>query len=128
MPEDGLKSVVGLIEKAEESLDIKIFLFNEPTLIQAVIAASRRGVRTRVMLNPASRSGESLNAETRVTLHNAGVLVRNTHPAFVVTHEKSVVIDGRIALVQSLNWTAKNFSRSRDYGILTRDSADVREI
>src|SRR5262245_41765181 len=128
MPDDGLESIVRLIEKAEESLDIKIFLFNEPSLIQAVIAASGRGVRTRVMLNPATRSGESLNDETRATLHNAGVLVRNSHPAFAVTHEKSVVVDGRIALVQSMNWTAKNFSRSRDYGILTSDLAEVEEI
>ena len=91
MPEDGIAPVADAIERAQSSLDIKMFLFTEPRLVNAVIAAHLRGVKTRVMLNPARRSGESENAETQKMLTGAGVEVKNTHPGYQVTHEKSLV-------------------------------------
>lgn len=45
-----------------------MFLFTDTTLLDAVIAAHQRGVRVRVMLNPARRSGESENEASRQAL------------------------------------------------------------
>jgi hypothetical protein len=78
MPEDGIAPVVKAIEGAQHSLDIKMFLFTDSRLVGAVIAAHRRGVKTRVMLNPARRSGESENTETHRALADAGVEVRDS--------------------------------------------------
>lgn len=128
MPEDGLESVLLAVEGAQRSLDIKMFLFSESSLIGAVIAAHRRGVRTRVMLNPARRSGEVENAQTRNALADAGVDVKDTSPLFTVTHEKSMIVDGRVGFIKSLNWTAKNFTHTRDYAVETTDQAEVAEI
>src|SRR4030095_2051122 len=88
MPDDGITPVVTAIEGARSSLYIKMFLFTEPRLVEAVIAAHRRGVKARVMLNPARRSGESENAGTYRLLTAAGVEVKDPHPAYQVTHEK----------------------------------------
>jgi len=44
---------------AKRALNIRMFLFTEPTLLHAVIAAHQRGVNVRVMLNPARRNGIS---------------------------------------------------------------------
>jgi phosphatidylserine/phosphatidylglycerophosphate/cardiolipin synthase-like enzyme len=128
MPEDGIAPVADAIERAQSSLDIKMFLFTEPRLVNAVIAAHLRGVKTRVMLNPARRSGESENAETQRMLTDAGVEVKNTHPGYQVTHEKSLVVDRRLALIKSLNWAAKNFTTTRDYALLTADPQEVGEV
>ncbi|MGH9840815.1 MAG: phospholipase D-like domain-containing protein [Blastocatellia bacterium] len=128
MPEDGIAPVVNAVEGAQSSLDIKMFLFSESRLINAVIAAHRRGVKTRVMLNPARRSGQSENAETHRSLAAAGVEVKDTHPSYQVTHEKSLVVDRRLALIQSLNWVAKNFTETRDYAVLTTDPQEVSEV
>lgn len=128
MPEDGIAPVVNAVEGAQSSLDIKMFLFTEPRLVNAVIAAHQRGVKTRVMLNPARRSGESENAETHRALTDSGVEVKNTHPGYPVTHEKSLVVDRRLALIKSLNWAAKNFTKTRDYALLTADPQEVNEV
>src|SRR5262245_21042955 len=112
MPEDGIAPVVDAVEEAQSSLDIKMFLFTEPKLIETVIAAHRRGVKTRVMLNPSRRSGESENAETHRLLIAAGVEVKDTSPDYPVTHEKSLVIDRRLALIKTLNWASKNFTKT----------------
>ena len=75
MPDDTGKPILDAIDGARKSIRIKIFLFSEPSLIAAVIAAHQRGVKVRVMLNPARRSGEPENEVTRKTLEAAGIEV-----------------------------------------------------
>jgi phosphatidylserine/phosphatidylglycerophosphate/cardiolipin synthase-like enzyme len=128
LPEDGITPIAEAIVSAQGSLDVKMFLFTEPTLINAVIAAHRRGIKTRIMLNPARRNGEPENAETIRLLTAAGIEVRETHLKFPVSHEKSMVVDGRLAFIKSMNWAAKNFTESRDYAVVTADSEEVGEV
>ena len=42
-----------------------MFLFSDPRLITAIIEAKKRGMKVKVMLNPARRSGEEENEGTR---------------------------------------------------------------
>jgi phosphatidylserine/phosphatidylglycerophosphate/cardiolipin synthase-like enzyme len=105
-----------------------MFVFSDPGLMQAVINAHKRGVNVRVMLNPARRSGESENEESRKKLSDAGVHVRDSNPAFDLTHEKSMVVDDEIAYVKSLNWEPRNLTETRDYAVATTHKHEVQEI
>ena len=80
------------------------------TLLAAVIAAQKRGVNVRVMLNPARRSGEAENEASRKTLTDAGIEVRDSNPKFDLTHQKSMVIDDAVGFVESLNWEPKDLT------------------
>ena len=80
------------------------------------------------MLNPARRSGEDDNQETRKTLEKAGIEVRDSNPCFGLTHEKSMVVDGEIAFVKSLNWATKNLTETRDYAVVTSHRHEVDEV
>ena len=93
LPDDTAKPIVDAIDGARKSLNIRMFLFTDTSLLDAVMAAHKRGVKVRVMLNPARRSGESENEEARKLLTDAGVEVRDSNPAFDLTHQKSMVID-----------------------------------
>ena len=116
------------IEGAQKTLRIKMFILSDPSLIAALIAARKRGVEVRVMLNPARRSGETENEESRRQLVEAGVSVLDSNPAFDLTHEKSMVADEAQAFVMSLNWETRNVSETRDYAIVTRHAHEVAEI
>ena len=80
------------------------------------------------MLNPARRSGEEDNEATRKKLAKAGVDVKDSNPAFDLTHEKSMVVDDAIAFVKSLNWATKNLTETRDYAVVTDHRHEVEEI
>ncbi|HUL33989.1 MAG TPA: phospholipase D-like domain-containing protein [Candidatus Eisenbacteria bacterium] len=80
------------------------------------------------MLNPARRSGEPENEITRKKLVAAGVEVIDSNPAFDVTHEKSMVVDERVAFIQSLNWATKNLTGTRDYAVVTSRGREVGEV
>ncbi len=128
LPDDSVQPILDAIDGATKSLRIKMFIFTDPTLMDAVIAAHRRGVNVRIMLNPKRRSGVSENDESRSKLEAAGIEVRDSNPAFDLTHEKSMVVDDKTAFVKSLNWQTKNLTGTRDYAIITRHAHEVEEI
>lgn len=128
LSDDSARPIVDAIAAAKRSLRIKMFVFSDPALLKAVVAAKKRGVKVRVILNEARRSGEKDNDRTRVLLERAGIAVRVGNTAFDVTHEKSMVVDETSAFVMSLNWATKNLTETRDYAVLTTRWRDVSEV
>ena len=128
LPDDSAEPILSAIAGASRTLQIKMFVFSAPALIEAVVAAKRRGVCVRVMLNRARRSGEHDNGTTRRTLESARVNVMDGNPAFGLSHEKSMVVDEETAFVQSLNWTTRNLTGTRDYAVVTTHRHEVAEI
>jgi cardiolipin synthase len=128
LPDDTAQPILQAIRSARSALNIRMFLFSDPTLLAAVIAARQRGVKVRVMLNPARRNGVAENGPARAVLENAGVEVRSGHPRFELTHQKSMVIDDRTGFVESLNWDARGLTEARDYAIVTTHALETREM
>ncbi|MFL5273001.1 MAG: phospholipase D-like domain-containing protein [Anaeromyxobacteraceae bacterium] len=128
LPDDSARPILDAIGRAARSLFVKMFIFNDPELVSAVLAARRRGVKVCVMLNPARRSGEAENEPTRAALERGGVHVIDSNPAFQLTHEKSMVVDEATAFVKSFNWATRNLTETRDYAVVTTHRREVREI
>lgn len=128
LPDDSAKPLLDMIHSAAHSLRIKLFVLSDPNILRALIDAHGRGVKIRIMLNPARRSGEIQNRGARKVLRDAGIDVLDSNPAFEVTHEKSMVCDNRRALIGSANWEPESFESIRDYGVVTDDRAEVHEI
>src|ERR1700677_3096387 len=90
LPEDSAQPIVNAIQSAQHSIRVKMFVFSDPTLIEALLAAHKRGVSVRVMLNSERRDGEEENTESRETLPTT------RDNAIVTTHKHEVdeVIEG----------------------------------
>jgi phosphatidylserine/phosphatidylglycerophosphate/cardiolipin synthase-like enzyme len=127
-PDDGLEPVREFINSAQNSLLIKQFTFTEPSLIAAVIDRKKAGVDVRVQLNAARSGGDRANDETYEQFLNAGIAVQWSNPKFYVTHEKSIVVDEKAALVATFNLMEKYFTLTRDYGIITDNPYHVAQI
>jgi cardiolipin synthase len=128
LPDDTADAILAPINAARHSMNIRMFLFTDPSLINAVIAAKRRGVKVRVMLNPARRDGTSANAAAREILKEAGIAVRDSSAEFAVTHQKSMVIDDKVGFIESLNWETRDLTVTRDYAVETTMKAEVAEM
>ncbi len=59
LPDDSAQPIVDAIDAAKKSLRVKMFVFSDPGLLKAVIAAKRRGVKVRIMLNPSTAQRKS---------------------------------------------------------------------
>jgi len=128
LPDDSPAEILAAIDGARKSIRVKMFVFSDPRLLDAVIAAKQRGVAVRIMLNAGRRDGDDDNAESRKRLRSAGIDVADGNPDFALTHEKSMVVDDAIAFVKSLNWSAENLEETRDYAIVTDHRSEVDEI
>lgn len=118
-PDDGAESVLELIAAAKNSLRTVQFTLDDPRFVDALLAAAQRGVKVQVMLNPKKSSGERANDATFERLRRAHVDVEWSNPRFVVTHEKSMLIDDRVGLIATFNLSAKYFGETRDHAIVT---------
>lgn len=128
LPDDTARPLIEALAGARRSVNIRMFLFTDPDMLTAVRSAQQRGVKVRVMLNPQRRDGSSDNEETRRALAASGVEVRDSSPAFAVTHQKSMLIDGQTGWVESLNWETRDLTETRDYAVVTTDALDVAEM
>jgi phosphatidylserine/phosphatidylglycerophosphate/cardiolipin synthase-like enzyme len=128
LPDDTAKPLIDALAGAKASINIRMFLFTDPDMVAAVKAAQARGVKVRVMLNPQRRDGSAENEETRKALADSGVEVRDSSPAFALTHQKSMLIDGRTGYVESLNWETRDLTQTRDYAVLTTDALETSEM
>jgi cardiolipin synthase len=117
LPDDTADAILAPINAARHTMNIRMFLFTDPSLINAVIAAERRGVKVRVMLNPARRDGTSDNDA-----------VRDSSAEFAVTHQKSMVIDDKVGFIESLNWETRDLTETRDYAVETTSKTEVAEM
>lgn len=128
LPDDSAQPLLDAIHAAKSSLRIKMFVFSDTSLLEAVIAAHQRGVNVRVMLNPERRDGEKENDAARTRLIAAGIEVLDSNPCFDVTHEKSMVVDDSVAYIESLNWEPRNLTETRDYAVVTTHKHEVNEV
>jgi cardiolipin synthase A/B len=128
LPDDTADAIIDPIKGARHTLNIRMFLFTDPTLLEAVIAARHRGVQVRVMLNPSRRDGTTDNKVAREALLAAGVSVHDSSAEFAVTHQKSMVIDDRIGFIESLNWETRDLTETRDYAVETTNKTEVAEM
>ena len=76
-------------------------------MVAAVIDRKKAGVDVRVQLNAARSGGDRANDETYEQFQRAGVAVQWSNPKFYVTHEKSIVVDEKAALVATFNLMEK---------------------
>ncbi len=127
-PDDGVAPVLDFIRLARESLLIKQFTFTQPEIMKAVVDRHVAGVKVRVMLNPKRSGGDRANDETFQYFKDAGIEIKWASPKFYVTHEKSIVVDGKAALIATFNLCQKYFTLTRDYGVIVQEPDKVAQV
>jgi cardiolipin synthase A/B len=128
LPDDGIEPVLDLIRSAQSTLLVKQFSFTHPEILEEILEAHRRGVLVRVMLNPARPDGRCDNAEFRQKMIDEGISVRWTNPKYLITHEKTVIIDNEKALIATFNFNPKSFGETRDYGVIITNISQVADM
>ncbi|MCI0474950.1 MAG: phospholipase D-like domain-containing protein [Anaerolineales bacterium] len=127
-PESGVQPVVALLNSAQKTIRMEMYLLTEREIIDALKAARGRGVDVRVMLEPSPFGGGAGNRPALNDLQAAQINVKNSNPAYRLTHEKAIVVDERVALIATFNQTRAAFTANREYGIVDARPDDVAEI
>ncbi|MDQ6807340.1 MAG: phospholipase D-like domain-containing protein, partial [Actinomycetota bacterium] len=96
----------------------------DPIAERDLVAAARRGVTVRVILDGGSFA-RAKNAGAFAYLRAHGVHVRWSPRYFRFTHQKTMTVDRRRSLIMTLNLTARYYATTRDFAFSDARSADV---
>lgn len=135
---DYFPTVLHEIEAARSSISIYMFLFSLRTeassktlrLAEALVRARARGVAVEVVLDRNLYSGdegtvEGKNIAAYSYLQQAGVPVYFEDPN-TLTHAKAVVIDERVLITGSSNWSRAAFDQNNESNLLVRSTETAR--
>lgn len=125
--ENGHAEFLDAIKKAEKSIHIKMFSLTDQRISAALIeAAKKTNIDIKVILNGSNLKNALYKKQYDVLL-NGKVPVVGSSAAFSITHEKSMIVDGKTAFVTTTNMT-KKFKETRGYGVITSDVEIVAEM
>jgi phosphatidylserine/phosphatidylglycerophosphate/cardiolipin synthase-like enzyme len=127
-PGAGVAPVLDAIRGARRTVELVMYEDEDGQVDAALAAARGRGVSVRVLLNGGYYGeGSPDNEPAYKYLQAHRVDVRWTPPYFALTHQKSLVVDGR-AYILTFNFTPQYYATSRDFGVVDSDPADVKAI
>ncbi len=125
-PGDREKRIYELLAGAKTSIDMTMYELADPTAQRLLAAAQHRGVRVRVILDR-DYHGKEVNAAAYTALHRADVDVQWAPPT-VLTHQKTIVVDGTVAAVGTGNLDATYSATAIDFWLLDPDPTRVAAI
>jgi cardiolipin synthase A/B len=132
-PTDATEKLSQLIQSAHHTIDVTSELLGDPYLEGQLIAAVHRGVQVR-LITPLNPIGAPSNAPDVAFLTSEGVNVRVTvdqYPppgALPYMHAKTMIIDGRVAYLGSIDLVTAERSEDRELGIEFRLPRLVRQM
>jgi polyphosphate kinase len=127
-----------LLRNAEKSIQMMMFEASfyakhpkSPSnmLIGELISGRKRGLKVEVILETSDRGDRTTerNELTGEMLSKEGVEVIYD-PVFVTTHAKLIIIDGRINLLGSTNWTYHSLTSNHEVGVLIESEEVARTL
>jgi phosphatidylserine/phosphatidylglycerophosphate/cardiolipin synthase-like enzyme len=129
-PDAGIAPVISMIESASSSVDLVMYQLEDTDVEHALAADEKRGIPVRVLLNGGyySKKESSANDAAYQYLSANGVSVEWTPAYFALTHQKTLVVDGKTAMIMTMNLTPQYYASSREFLVVDSDSVDVAAI
>jgi len=124
-PEDG-HEIISLIDGAEQTIDIEMYVFTSRDVVEALERAKARGVDVRIIVERNTISGG--NDEIYRELGAKGFNVRYASRVYALTHSKFMIIDGDIVLVGSHNFSNSALYENREASVIIRSEDIARQF
>jgi phosphatidylserine/phosphatidylglycerophosphate/cardiolipin synthase-like enzyme len=117
------KEIIKNINQAEAFINIAMYIFTDKEIALPLINAQKRGVKVRVYLDKSQI--ESKYSQSRFLVQK-GIKVRISTNNYIM-HNKFAIIDNRLLLTGSYNWTFSANNRN-DENLMVIDDPELIEI
>ena len=117
------KAIIKNINQAQAFINIAMYIFTDKGIALPLINAQKRGVKVRIYLD---RSQIESSYSVSRFLVQKGLKVRISSNNYIM-HHKFAIIDNRILLTGSYNWTFSANNRN-DENLLIIDDPEIIEI
>jgi phosphatidylserine/phosphatidylglycerophosphate/cardiolipin synthase-like enzyme len=126
-PDDGAAPLHAALKSARKTLEIAIFRFDRNDVETLLRAAVANGVKVTALVADMNRDGEKHLRELEKRFLESGITVARTADDLIRYHDKYFIIDRRVLVVLSFNFTHLDIEHSRGFGIITKNKALIQE-
>jgi len=124
-PKGGVRSrIIAEINRAQSTIDIAIYSFTGDAIRDALIDARDRGVQIRIIADTSQANGQGSEI---ATLEGLGFqLKRTAGVSGGIMHNKFMIIDGKMLLTGSYNWSASAEDSNFENAIFLQGSTVIQ--
>jgi cardiolipin synthase len=123
--DDRRSAILDVIRQARRCLTLSLFRCNDELVLSELKQAVDRGVQVEVLVTSRAKGGRKKLEQLWDALEQTGAIVHAYTDAVVKYHAKYLVADDGPAIVASLNFTRKCFTRTCDALVITYDPAVI---
>jgi cardiolipin synthase A/B len=127
-PDAGRQPLIQAINQAKYSVDLVIYGFTDKKLFAALQAAKKRGIHVRVLLQKKPYKAVNENVAMVANIKANQIRLQWSNPKFMITHQKTLIIDHKLAVIMTFNFTASTFTKERNFALATTNKNDIKEI
>jgi len=124
-PDNG-DQIIDLIDSAEKSIEIEMYVFTSRDVIEALERAKMRGVIVRIIIERNTIGGT--NEDIYHELLSKGFNTKYATKSYKLTHSKFIIIDKKIVFVGSHNLSNSAIYNNREASVIIRDSNVIQNF
>jgi phosphatidylserine/phosphatidylglycerophosphate/cardiolipin synthase-like enzyme len=118
------QAVISEIRKAAQTIDIAMYYLSSRSIAQALVQASQKNVRVRVVLD----QGQEIEAASKSSyLIKHGFQIKY-HLGFGLMHNKFAIIDGKSLITGSFNWTLTAEEKNEENLLIITDKGTIEKF
>jgi cardiolipin synthase len=127
-PDAGRAPLLSAINNAKSSVGLVMYGLTDKQFTDALIAAKNKGKTVQILLEPTPYKAEDENKRAIQQLQSHDINLRWPDKTFRLVHQKTFLFDQQYAIVMTFNLTNSSFKRERNFALLIRNPAEVKEI
>jgi len=120
-----LQLVMNTIGSARQSIRLMGYSFTSPDVVKALVAAHRRGVDVKIVLDDRGNHSKASVAAMNIIV-NAGIPLR-TNGHYVIQHDKIFVVDQQTVESGSFNWTMSAARKNSENALVIHDVPELAQ-
>lgn len=124
-PEEGYE-IIDLIDSAQESIDVEMYVFTSDEIADALKRAHDRGVKIKLILE--KRVATEENPKNYNELIAYGLEVKWASKQYKLTHAKFMIVDGKRVLVGSHNFSNAAMNDNREASVIIENAKTISEF
>lgn len=111
--------VLRTLDDAHESIRLMGYSFTSPEVVKSLVAAKRRGVDVRVVVDEKGNRNKASQAAMNVVV-NAGIPLR-TNGQYKIMHDKVIITDGQNVELGSFNYSRSAAESNSENALVVRE-------
>lgn len=127
-PEMGRTPIIQAINQSQHTAKLVMYGYTEKPLVNALIYKHKNGTDVKVILEEHPFRTTNLNKKTIAQFKRHQVAWHGHVYPYRFIHQKTLIIDNKLAVVMTFNLTHSTFQDQRNFGLIIDDPEEIAEI